>query len=637
MLNIDILIGNDHYGELVTGKIKKLYNESLIATETKVGWLLSGPLPKEHSSESSASILLCQETNANPNDETKVDQLLTKFWEISLIPEGNNHDPTGVFKGFENTIEFNHASNRYNVRLPWRDNKHNLPVNYELAKKRLKSLQHSLNKRNPELIHRYNEQLLDQLKQGFIETVEEPSIHTGTVHYISHFPVFKEDSVTTKMRIVYDASATSKALSLNDCLNTGPNLMQEFIVILLRFRTHQTAFTADIEKAFLQIELNFADRDATRFLWLKDLNKPVSTPGNLVVYRFCRVLFVAAPSPFLLNATIQHHLNTKHSWISEDLKTSIYMDNVISGTDNESQALEYYAKSRDYFREAGMNLRQWTSDSNALNLKIEQDSTNADKIIKVLGIIWNSRTDKLSLSLKKLIEETNTIKKITKRISLSLAFKLFDPLGFAEPFTVQAKIMMQDLWKFSVSWDEELPNNHKVKWIRWLHDIEQLNTINIRRAYFPGTITQVGLHIFCDSSKQACGAVAYLRGTIDNKTYSTLLLAKSKVAPVKTQTTPRLELLAAVVGSKLAQYLTNVLQPAMKINQVTLWSDSKIVLSWIFSTKPSKQQFIQNRVQAITSITIKHSCRYCPSTSNPTDLITRGLDAETFATKSDVW
>ena len=89
------------------------------------------------------------------------------------------------------------------MRLPWRDNKHDLPVNYELAKKRLKSLQHSLNKRNPELIQRYNEQLLDQLKQGFMETVEEPSFHTGTVHYIPHFPVFKEDSVTTKMRIVY--------------------------------------------------------------------------------------------------------------------------------------------------------------------------------------------------------------------------------------------------------------------------------------------------------------------------------------------------------------------------------------------------------------------------------------------------
>ena len=102
-LNIDILIGNDHYGKLVRGKIKKFYNESLITTETKVGWLLSGSLPKEQSSEISASILLCQETNANPNNETKLDQLLSKFWEISLIPEGNNHDSTGVHKGFENT------------------------------------------------------------------------------------------------------------------------------------------------------------------------------------------------------------------------------------------------------------------------------------------------------------------------------------------------------------------------------------------------------------------------------------------------------------------------------------------------------------------------------------------------------
>ena len=496
--NIDMLIGNDHYGRFVTGNIKKIHNESLIAIETKIGWLLSGPLPKEQRRDISANTLLCQEPNTNSCDETKLDQLLTKFWEISNILDESD-DPTEVYKKFEDTIEFNQTTNRYSVMLPWKDNKHDLPANYELAKKRLNSLQYSLNKRNPELINKYNDQLLDQLKQGFIETVDEPSTHTGILHYIPHFPVFKEDRAMTKMRIVYDASAATKAPSLNDCLHSGPNLMQDLMAILLRFRAHQTAFTADIEKAFLQIEINVADRDATRFLWLKDVNKPANTPRNLIVYRFCRVLFGAAPSSFLLNETIQNHLNTKQSWISEDLKSSIYMDNVVSGTEDDLQALEYYAKSRDYFSEMGMNLRQWTSNSNTLNLKTKQDSVNAERIVKILGIIWNSETDELSLSLKKLSEETNNINKISKRIALSLASRLFDPLGFAEPFTIKAKIMMQDMWKLNVNWDEDLPDEHKERWIRWFHDIKQLSC-NIRRIYFPTTVTETEMHIFCDSS-----------------------------------------------------------------------------------------------------------------------------------------
>ncbi|XP_068755867.1 uncharacterized protein [Montipora capricornis] len=112
--------------------------------------------------------------------------------------------------------------------------------------------------------------------------------HEEIVHYIPHFPVFKEDSATTKMRIVYDALAkqNSNSPSLNDCLHTGENLMQDLTGILLRFRAHNVAFIADIEKAFLQIELHPNVRDATRFLWLKDINKPATDTDNLRAYRF---------------------------------------------------------------------------------------------------------------------------------------------------------------------------------------------------------------------------------------------------------------------------------------------------------------------------------------------------------------
>ena len=132
--------------------------------------------------------------------------------------------------------------------------------------------------------------------------------------------------------------------------------MQDLTGILLKFRTHRVAFTADIEKAFLQIELNNQDRDATRFLWLKDTNKSVNSADNLEAYRFCRVLFGAAPSPFLLNATIRYHLNENDNWIMKDLTENMYMDNVVTGTNCHDKALEYYSLSRNYLQKAGMNL-----------------------------------------------------------------------------------------------------------------------------------------------------------------------------------------------------------------------------------------------------------------------------------------
>ena len=258
---------------------------------------------------------------------------------------------------------------------------------------------------------------MEQLDLGFIEKVQEPTNAT-VIHYIPHFPVFK-DSATTKMRIVYDASAKTSpsALCLNDCLYTGPNLIQNLSSILIKFRKHKVAFVADIEKAFLQITLHQNDRDATRFLWLKDINKSFDD-DNIQTFRFRRVLFGAAPSPFLLNATLQHHLHSKRDWIAEDLSEVLYMDNVVSGTSTDTKAKEYYIKSRNYLKEAGMNLRQWTTNSINLDQKIKEDKTEANKVVKVLGLVWDSENDSLSLAIDKLIEETKHLQNITKLITI---------------------------------------------------------------------------------------------------------------------------------------------------------------------------------------------------------------------------
>ncbi|KAK3710011.1 hypothetical protein QZH41_013181, partial [Actinostola sp. cb2023] len=512
-LEVDIIIGNDQFGQLITGKMIKTSNEAIIAMESKFGWLLSGPT----SSNCNRDTTRCQRADIQMVD-TKLDNTLTKFWEINQIPQENETD-SSVIKTFEETIQFNAATGRYNVKLPWKKNKNDLPSNFNLSMKRLISLQRSLYKKDPELIKKYDSQLLEQLHLGFIEKVSDLNHHEGTLHYIPHFPVFKADSATTKMRIVYDASAklTATSPSLNDCLHTGANLMQDLTGILIRFRKHNVAFTADIEKAFLQIELHTNVRDATRFLWLKDINKSASDPNNLQAYRFCRVLFGATSSPFLLSATIQYHLKQKNTWIAKDLIDSMYMDNVVTGADCEEKAIEYYTLSRNYLQQAGMNLRQWVSNSSSLNTKAGEDNTAASPTVKVLGLTWEAKSDTLSLSVETMIKEIRVIDRITKRIVLSIASKLFDPLGYVEPVTVKAKIMIQELWKQNITWDQELTNDCKQQWLKWLHDIENLKSLQIPRRYFNNDVTNKQLHIFCDSSQQAYGAVAYLRGTSGNK------------------------------------------------------------------------------------------------------------------------
>ena len=314
------------------------------------------------------------------------------------------------------------------------------------------------------------------------------------------------------------------------------------------------------------------------------------------------------------------------------------MDNVLTGTDTISEALQYYTSSRNCFQKAGMNLRQWTSNSPALNRQAHDDGVYAEPMVKVLGLNWNTNTDTLSLSLTKLIKETNNTEKISKRSVLSLSSKLYDPLGFVEPVTVKAKIMMQELWKHNLTWDKELPDSFKENWVKWLNELQNLTPLEIPRQYFNNVGSEVQLHVFCDSSQLAYGAVAYLKGTTPKSgTTCTFVMSKSKVATVKPQTMPRLELLARVLGAELYNYLSNTILPKFYTSQVILWSDSQIVLSWISSSQPLRQQFIQHRLQLIRDLTSQSTWKYCPTTSNPADLITRGLDAKAFISKQRYW
>ena len=204
-------------------------------------------------------------------------------------------------------IEFNGM--RYEVRLPWDSDfaTELLPNKYELCDKRLRSLFAKL-KGKPDLLQEYGTIFQEQLTTGIIERVSEGQEKPGKIHYLCHHGVIHKDHDTTKLRIVFDASAkgNKSSFSLNDFLVLGNNYMPSLFYTLLHFRCHPVAMTADIEKAFLQIEINPADRDSLRFLWYDDVHK-----DNLSVieFRWCRLAFGLKPSPSILGATIRKHIS----------------------------------------------------------------------------------------------------------------------------------------------------------------------------------------------------------------------------------------------------------------------------------------------------------------------------------------
>ena len=455
--------------------------------------------------------------------------------------------------------------------------------------------------------------------------MNNPDTTNGVCHYIPHHAVLK-DSATTPLRIVYDCSfKKGEQPSLNECLQPGPPLLNDLTGILLRFRLHKYAITTDIEKAFLHVNLDQADRDATRFYWLSNIDDPES---EFIVYRFKSVLFGATSSPFILNATLNKHLTQSTDQVSMDMLKNLYVDDLASGTSDDGSAVNYYQDARNKMSPVGFNLRSWSSNSPGVqHLAAKDQVLDTSPTKKVLGMLWNIPSDTLRFSFK---QATSAPPLSTKREVLQETAKVFDPLGLLQPVTVGAKILIQELWKEGIDWDEPLSPSLDQKWHAVATEIGDATKLEFPRHYFTSDVSvdssDTELHVFADAGQKAYGAAAYLVC----ESQSSLAMAKSRVAPTKKKPAlPELELLAALTAARLASYF----QEQLQVTRVTLWSDSQIVLHWLKSTKVLKP-FINSRIQEVKKLTSISNWKYYPTTDNPSDLLTRGITAHQLKTSS---
>ena len=357
------------------------------AIESKIGYLLSGPLSASSENNESSDSVLALHVSAMENFD------LSKFWTVESLgiqPELERDSTTSIYQS--QCVEF--RTDQYAAKLPWKPEHPDLYPNLQVCQRRTRGTIKRAAK-NPELLAVYQKIISDQLDRGFIERVPPGEIHKRECHYIPHFAVEKE-SATTPLRIVYDCFCkTATGVSLNDFLETGPPLQNDMLEILLRFRIHRIGLSADIEKAFHKIILHESDRNFIRFLWSSNIQNP---DAELDVYRFKVIPFGASCSPFILLSVIKHHLQLFPFTTAADMDLNIYVDNLISGCDSPEEALDYYAVSNSILNKAGLNLQSLSSNEQTINVRAVEDGVaDSSTASKILGLIWDRPTDTLSL------------------------------------------------------------------------------------------------------------------------------------------------------------------------------------------------------------------------------------------------
>ncbi|GFY48814.1 integrase catalytic domain-containing protein [Trichonephila inaurata madagascariensis] len=513
-----------------------------------------------------------------------------------------------IMKNFESNIKYDEKAKRYKAGLPWKLETRELRDNREIAEKRFTRLRKRFQK-NPHLFLEYREVLQNYLKQGIIELVPNSDSDSNNVtFYLPHREVIRKDSPSSQLRIVYDASSLdAKSPSLNSCLHIGPNLYPEIFDILLRFRLNAVAFTADLKQAFLQIMLNEEDRDVTKFLLSNDPFDESQLPS---VYRFTRVLFGISSSPFLLSSTIKNHLKKYSEKYTVDfLNENIYVDDIIGSQPIVNQALTITLEATKIFEDASISLHKWQTNSKSLHKAWQDKGVISDENphfetfekdnlpYKILGIAWNNREDFLYFDIKGLIDFVS--KRIdTKRFILQVLGRIFDPIGFLGPFTLRIKHLMKKVRLLGVDWDESLPDDIISLWADWCEEVPQLTDFSIPRCYFSDPLVNnfktLELHLFSDASTKAYRTVAYLRVASSNKEILTSFVAsKNRIAPLKTVTLPRLELMGALLLARLSRNILKVLKLDIPC---FFWTDSKITYFWVRGQPERFKPFIKNRI-----------------------------------------
>lgn len=633
---IDLLIGSAVFWELLGNKQHKLGPGKPILQQTSLGWVVVGEVNALNSRVADKVNECFLVSKLGVQDQ------LEKFWKIEEVTQGKLLSKEGekCEDNFRKTTRRDQKG-KFIVTLPFKENGSMLGNSAVTALSRLKGLENKFAK-NIDFEQRYKAFLEEYLQLGHMTCIKSlgtlqqaESFLKGNFtdwYFLPHHGVLKESSETTKLRVVFDASApTDNGVSLNNILSIGPKLQEDLFHILLRFREYQIIIAADIEKMYRQVLVAEHDRKFQNILWRR------SSDQTICVFQLNTVTYGTASAAYLAVRSL-HQLAYEHQdqfpSAAETILKDFYMDDWLGGAETIKEAIILREEVSQILKSGGFVLRKWMSNSSEV---LPKQNSNSDSFIehyiaesstdyKTLGLFWNSIQDVLHF----VVTQNSDFKVLTKRVVLSAIARIFDPLGLVGAVVIKAKLFLQELWKMSLKWDDKIPSGFEENWTRFYEGLEELNNLKIPRRVICQNSIDIEIHCFCDSSQSAYGACIYIVSTdkLGNR-QSRLLCSKSRVAPLKVVSLPRLELCGALLAANLSSEVLKAIR--LKPREVYYWCDSTIVLAWLASEPTQWKVFVANRTSEIQKLTEGFSWHHVMSKDNPADLISRGIPPDAIS------
>ncbi|XP_055640368.1 uncharacterized protein LOC129777849 isoform X1 [Toxorhynchites rutilus septentrionalis] len=623
-----ILIGND-YSHL--GAALKIHEGALqepIAVKTRLGWTVY-EVTQQQRSRQAQIFHICECVAYQALQDQMKQHFSIESLGVMAIECPQSEEDKRANDILRKTTK--RIGERFETGLLWKSDDFVFPDSFAMAERRLICLERRM-KRDKNIESSVRRQMREYEEKGYIHKATLQELREADSRRTWYLPlgVVLNPKKPAKIRIFCDAAAKVDGKSLNSMLLKGPDFLSSLLSILFGFRERKIAICAEIQEMYHQIKIRKEDCNAQRILWRE---KPSLEP---VIYIMNVATFGSTCSPssaqYVMNLNAKEH-STEYPEAAEAILMRHYVDDYLDSKDSESEAIKLAKDVKLVHSHTGFHLRNWLSNSSRFIEQIGETATMSEKrltllkaesIERVLGMAWRPNVDVFIFSATLAMH----VEHPTKRQVLRAVMSLFDPLGLLSFFLVQGKVLVQDvqdLWRSNIEWDQLIPAKLHEKWSQWTSKFNQLNMVSIHRQYFSGYHTSelesMELHIFVDASESAYACVAYFRAKCAGRIKCALVVAKSKVAPLKCISIPRLELQAAIIGVRLQK--TILASHSLPIHKRVFWSDSKTVLAWINSDHRRYRQFVACRVGEILTKSNAEDWRWVPTKENVADEATK--------------
>ena len=633
---VDVLLGLDAAALMVPMEVRRGGAMEPYAEKTPLGWVIAGPVQTH--GHAGTEKLVCR---ARVSEAEDTNHQLRMFWDVDTFGVRVNetpmysHSEQRAMKIMKDSCQ--RVDSGYELALLWKPDRPPLPNNYTMAMRRLESVERRLQK-DPNLAQGYGKAIGAYVEKGFARKLTDAERAESTEEWLlPHHPVLSPHKPLP--RVVFDSAAVHDGVCLNDCLEAGPSLHNDLPGILMRFRERPVALAGDVSDMFCHVRLRPEDCKYHRYLW-----RDMETDRQPDVYEMNCLVFGDKSSPCEANYAVQRTAeDNKERWpaAAAVVERDIFVDDLYTSCENDREAATLREDVTDLMAQGGFPMRKWISSSSDVLATVPEAERAVPNVAlemgdlpsgRALGVRWDPKSDTLGFAFAHI---DRAPAHCTKRGVLKRLAGVYDPLGWASPYVIRAKVLLQRTWSRGLDWDDPLPSDLSVEWNNWEDEIAALKSFSVPRYIYrqSSDMCEKLLIVFCDASEEACAAVAYTRTTsTDGDVVCNLVIAKTRLMPLKPISIPRGELMACQLAVRLATTTCRELELSMR--NVMYLSDSTTALWWIRGEPRDFRPFVANRVAEVLTGSDPSQWHHIRTELNIADVATRGTPASCVRAES---